>query len=146
MRYVSPRSRPLLEGTGVSAVDVIMNLFIFFFIAFSLLATFTKKKEAERERAQPIQLPASSRDAEPAEPGSVVIELGPDGRPSIDGRAVELEALTAELESRLEGERRSVLVRAHRELPLGAAVGLLDRVWAAEPASVSIATVEPEGR
>lgn len=141
MRSVQPRARLLLEGFGISAVDVVMNLFVFFFVAFSLLATFAKKKQAEQERAQEIQLPRSGRDTPPPDASLVTVELALDGSVRVDGVSVEDAEVTRVLRGKLGEPPRGVVVRAHRELSLGMAIGLLDRVWAAEPASVSIATV-----
>jgi len=143
MRRLVPRSRPLLEGLGIAAVDTVMNLFIFFFVAFSLLATFQKTKEAEKQRTHEVQLPPSQRDAPLLDPALLVLDLSTDGAVALDGEVVERGRLTSAMKQRLAERRRGVVVRADRRLSLGAAVEVLDLVWAADPPSVSMATVDP---
>lgn len=144
MKRLVPRARPLLEGLGIAAVDTVMNLFIFFFVAFSLLATFqkTKEKEAEKQRAHELQLPPSGREAPLMDPELMVVDLSEDGRIALDGKAVEREQLTSALKRRLAEGRRGVVVRADRRLSLGTTVAVLDLVWSADPPTVSIATVD----
>jgi len=142
MKRLVPRSRPLLEGLGIAAVDTVMNLFIFFFVAFSLLATFQKTKEAEKQRTHEVQLPPSKRDAPLLDPALLVLDLSTDGAVALDGEVVERGRLTSAMKQRLAERRRGVVVRADRRLSLGAAVEVLDLVWAADPPSVSMATVD----
>jgi biopolymer transport protein ExbD len=142
VKRVVPRSRPALEGLGIAAVDTVMNLFLFFFVTFSLLATFHKVKEAEKERTHEVQLPPSQREAPALDPVLLVVDLAEDGSVAVDGKVVERGRVTEELKRRLAERKRGVVVRADRRLTLGAAVGLLDLVWAAEPPSVSMATVD----
>jgi len=145
VKRLAPRSRPLLEGLGLAAVDTVMNLFIFFLVAFSLLATFQKKakeNEAEKQRVHELQLPPSHRDAPPIDPALLVLDISEGGEVVLDGEAVEREGLIAALKRRLAERRRGVVVRADRRLSLGATVAVLDLVWAADPPSVSVATVD----
>ena len=146
MKRLAPRSRPLLEGLGIAAVDTVMNLFIFFFVTFSLLANFQKTKEAEKQRTHELQLPPSRRDAPVMDPALLVVDLAEDGAVLVDGQAVERGTLTGALRQRLAERRRGVVLRADRRSSLGAAVGVLDLVWAADPPSVSMATVEPKSK
>lgn len=148
MRAVVPKTRPMLDAGGVSATDIIMNLFVFFFIAFSLLATFSKKKDdasqQRDERQQQILLPASQRDAPAIAPEAVVVEADLGPLALVDGRPVRPEEVTAAVKGALGDRRRGVVVRAHKDLSLGATVTLMDRIWAAGPQSVAIATLSGE--
>jgi biopolymer transport protein ExbD len=143
VKPVAPKTRPLVEAGAASLSDIIMNLFIFFFIAFSLLATFEKqKKAAAEERLHDLELPASAAGAvSSSEQRLVVVELDEDGGARVDGAPVPEDGLTARLEERFGAEARTVVVRAHRSLSLGTTVAHLDRIWAAKPAGVSIATL-----
>jgi biopolymer transport protein ExbD len=134
----------MLEGLGIAAVDTVMNLFLFFFVTFSLIANFqkVKDKEAEKERTHELQLPPSHRDAPSLDPALLVLDLSENGALAIDGKVVERGRLTSTLKERLVERRRGVVVRADRRLSLGAAVAVLDLVWAADPPSVSMATVD----
>lgn len=141
MKLAVPRTRPLVEAGAASLSDIIMNLFIFFFIAFSLLATFEKQKQqATEERLHDLELPASAGGAAGSEQRAVVVDLGKDGEARIDGEPVVAAELTSRLRQLLGTERSSVVVRADRALSLGSTVAQLDRIWAAGPAGVSLAT------
>jgi biopolymer transport protein ExbD len=66
-------------------IDVVFTLLVFF-----MLAT----KFAERERALDVQLPAASAAAEPTRaPHELVINVSRDGSVSIDGHALQGNAL-----------------------------------------------------
>lgn len=143
MKPAVPKTRPLLDVGGFAVTDIILNLFIFFFITFSLLATFSKHRDDAPERAQELDLPASDRGRALPET-AVQVVLGLDRRVAVDGLEVGADGLTDAVRRSLTPERAKVVVRAHRDLSLGQAVGLIDRVWAAEPKGVSIATLLSE--
>ncbi len=151
MKALAPRVRPLLDGGGVSATDIIMNLFVFFFIAFSLLATFEKQKEQEsapppEERQQQILLPTSTREAPAVAADAIQVEMEPSLQLRVDGKPVDPTQLTEILKRRLGPQRGTVVVRAHKDLSLGATVTLMDRIWAAGPKSVALATLAGEAK
>lgn len=143
MKAVMPKTRPMLDAGGVSATDIIMNLFVFFFIAFSLLATFSKNKHdsQQEERQQQILLPASQREAPVVVADAIMVEMDIDQRMRVDGKDISGKALTEAVKRALGAQRKNVVVRAHKDLSLGATVTLMDQVWAAGPASVAIATL-----
>ena len=145
MKPVVPRIRPLTDAGGASSTDIIMNLFVFFFIAFSLLATFDKREAAQDERAHEIALPRGGGEAGAPRTGAVIVEIGKADALRVDGRPVLAAQLTAELARALGPERKAVVVRADRALSLGATVAHLDRIWAAGPDDVSIATLAGDG-
>ena len=147
MKPIVPTLKPMLDAGGVSATDIIMNLFVFFFIAFSLLATFSKNKHDSQseERQQQILLPASQRDAPPVAADAVVVEVDLEQQARVDGKPVAGKGVTEAVKAALLGSgRKTVVVRAHKGLSLGAAVGLMDQIWAAGPKSVAIATLPGE--
>jgi biopolymer transport protein ExbD len=156
MKAVAPKTRLLLDAGGASATDIIMNLFVFFFIAFSLLATFNKNErdaarqeqreqagqQQQRERQQQILLPASQREAPVVASEAIMVEVDFDQAAKVDGRAVSGQrGVTEAVKAALGPHRKSVVVRAHKDLSLGATVALMDSVWAAGPESVAIATL-----
>ena len=146
MKPIVPGVKPMLDAGGVSATDIIMNLFVFFFIAFSLLATFSKNKHDAQadERQQQILLPASQRDAPPVAADAIVVEVDLEQQARVDGKPVAGKDVTEAVKAALGPGRKTVVVRAHKGLSLGAAVGLMDQIWAAGPKSVAIATLPGE--
>jgi biopolymer transport protein ExbD len=148
VKAVAAKSRPMLDAGGVSATDIIMNLFVFFFIAFSLLATFEKQREetATRERQQKILLPASQREAPALAFDAIRVEMGLERQAWVDGRPVPEAQVTAAVRAALGPQRKNVVVMAHKDLSLGATVGLMDQVWAAGPENVALATLPGEAK
>ena len=148
MRAVTPKTRPMLDAGGVSATDIVMNLFVFFFIAFSLLATFSKNEHdaQQEERQQQILLPASHRQAPAVADDAVLVEVDMEQRARVDGKDVSGQELTEAVEAALGPHRKNVVVRAHKDLSLGATVALMDEIWAAGPQSVAIATLPGSAR
>ncbi|HEY3447181.1 MAG TPA: biopolymer transporter ExbD [Myxococcales bacterium] len=138
-----PKTRPMIDAGGVSATDIIMNLFVFFFIAFSLLATFSKNKHdsQQEERQQQILLPASQREAPVVASDAIMVEIDFEQRARVDGKDVSAQKVTEAVKAALGSHRKNVVIRAHKELSLGATVTLMDQIWAAGPESVAIATL-----
>ncbi|MHB8877135.1 MAG: ExbD/TolR family protein [Myxococcaceae bacterium] len=152
MKKLVPRSRLVAEGLGIAGTDVVMNLFIFFLIVFALLATFSRQKEAAAQQAQrqehasDLELPLSSDKSGQSGEGALTVECTREGQVRLDGAPIEREELTAALQKAMAGSKRPIVLRAHKGLELGEAVGVLDLIRAAGPQSVSIATVEAEPR
>lgn len=157
MKPVAPKSRLVVDGLGVASTDVVMNLFIFFLIAFALLATFDRKKQVEAQERQAqarqaeqqrkehladLELPLSSATQGEAGPGALTVECTRDGLIRLEGQPVERAALTGALAKAMAGQQRPIVLRAHKGLELGEAVAVLDLIRAAGPSTVSIATVE----
>ncbi len=148
MRPVQPRLRPLVDAGGVSATDIIMNLFIFFFIAFSLLATFQKPKASKAEEGRlDIELPVSG-SATAAKAKAVTVRLAKDGRRYIDEVEVRREAyaerLGAAVAAAVVGGGGAVLVRSDKDVPLGEVVAAMDVARRAGATTLAIATVQPD--
>ena len=112
----------LLNPESIALTDMVMNLFIFFFVSFSLLYTFS----AERLARLDVTLPKAAT-ADAASEGLVVVTITRDGVCYLDERVVS--------EGRLRGELRdlvkhrpgsSFLVRADEAAPCRALVAVFD--------------------
>ena len=69
------QSKILFSMESVAITDIIMNMFIFFFITFSFLATFNKAKEGQVG----VSLPEATSASPPVERKSLAVSLTKDG-------------------------------------------------------------------
>ena len=117
--------RHLVSLESIAMTDIVLNLFIFFFISFSLLYTF----DPTRTKQIKVNLPKAKNVMAPDKKRSDVVEitLSGEGPVYLGGDVVTL----ADLETRL-GERRktqpdlAVFVRVDRLVPFKNLVGVLD--------------------
>ena len=126
--------RPSLES--IALTDIIMNLFIFFFITFTLLATFRAQKESKI----PVHLPTSTQA--PSRPErQIIIAVTKENEVFLDGEPIKLENLKPRLESFLApNKNRPLTIRADREILLEMAVKVLDAAKSAGARQLSIVT------
>lgn len=121
---------------SIALTDIIMNLFIFFFITFTLLATFRAQKESKI----PVHLPTSTQA--PSKPEKqIVVAVTKENQVFLDGEAIALDKLKPQLESLLNpNQDRPVTIRADREILLEMAVKVLDAARSAGARQISIVT------
>ena len=121
---------------SIALTDIIMNLFIFFFITFTLLATFRAQKESKIAVHLPTSTQAPSRPEK-----QIVIAVTKENQVFLDGEPVKLEDLKSRLESLLApNKNRVVTIRADREILLEMAVKVLDASRNAGAQQLSIVT------
>ena len=121
---------------SIALTDIIMNLFIFFFITFTLLATFRAQKESKI----PVHLPTSSQAPSKSEK-QIVVAVTKENQVFLDHAPIALDRLKPQLESLLAPNRdRPVTIRADREILLEMAVKVLDAAKAAGAQQLSIVT------
>jgi biopolymer transport protein ExbD len=124
---------------SVAITDIVLNLFIFFFTAFSLLYTFNPA----RESSLAVTLPQAG--ARPAERGRepLVVTVAAGGEFLLGADAVPRRELAAALSAALErGPGRPVVVRADRLVPLETVVEVLELARDAGAAEAGIAVRE----
>ena len=131
------RSKPHVSLESVALADIVTNLFIFFFVAFGLFATF----DAAQKGTLPIQLPRSEHAATQKTESPLVITIDRSGTPSLGPRKIVLSELKKfinyELSSRKE---KNVIVRADRSISLEQFVSVLDVIRTTEARAVAIET------
>ena len=124
---------------SVAITDIVLNLFIFFFTAFSLLYTFNPA----RESSLAVTLPQTG--SRPAERGRepLVVTVAAGGGLFLGADAVPRRELAAALSAALaRGPGRSVVVRADRLVPLETVVEVLELAREAGAAEAGIAVRE----
>ena len=122
MRF-KQHSKILFSLESVALTDIIMNLFIFFFITFSFLATFHKTNEGQID----VNLPKATTSAPPMEKKSMVVSLAKEGTVFLDEIPLTLEQLRTHFQAqKTQGADLTLVIRADKEVPHGRVVEVMD--------------------
>lgn len=122
MRFKS-ESRPLANFEPFALTDIILNVFIFFFISFSFLATFDKSREGQVDVALPKTVSASP----PTENKRLTVSLTKEGGLYLQAQPITLQQLEAQFKAeKAEGANITVVVRADSEVTHGRVVEVMD--------------------
>lgn len=118
-----PATRAYLSSLeSIALTDMVLNLFIFFFVSFSLLTTFSPERLARLE----VTLPKAVTGQGGAEP-VIVVTITRDGRTFLGERLVAEGRLSAEFgELAKRRPSTSVLVRADEASPCRVLVAVFD--------------------
>lgn len=138
---IAPSSKSFLSLESVAMTDIVMNLFIFFFISFSLLYTFNPHKESKIE----VKLPEGSSKQE-ARGGTPLVVSISSGNEIFFGKTRILPSkLKKEFESRAYLAKESgVLVRADKTSSVDTMVKVLDAAKQAGLGKLGVAVEEPQ--
>ncbi len=121
MKHLSTRSY-LLNPESIALTDMVLNLFIFFFVSFSLLYTFSPHRLAQLD----VTLPKASTGQTLPET-VVVVTITRSGRCHLGNRVIAESRLKAELaELAKQKPGASILVRADESAPCRALVAVFD--------------------
>jgi biopolymer transport protein ExbD len=122
MRFKQQR-KILFSMESVAITDIIMNMFIFFFITFSFLATFNKSNEGQVD----VSLPKATSAAPLVEKKSLSVNLTRDGGLFLNETPVTPEQLRTRLqEEKAQGTEVTLVVRADKEVQHGRVVEVMD--------------------
>ena len=120
---VSVSKKSFLSLESVAMTDIVMNLFIFFFISFSLLYTFNPNKESKIE----VKLPEGAAQDTPGQLPPLVISITSGNEIYVQNTRVLPDKLKKELESRPQSEKQAgVLVKSDRSASVDYLVRALD--------------------
>ena len=120
---------PRLELTSMT--DIVFLLLIFFMVSTTFV-DFSKRLD--------IQLPDTRAAEVVRDTQQHVIELGRNGGLRLDGQAVQLDALTQQLQLRSgQARQRSVIIRADKRLPYGRVIAILGEVRQANIQDIAVA-------
>jgi len=117
------QSKILFSMESVAITDIIMNMFIFFFITFSFLATFNKAKEGQVD----VSLPKATSASPPIARKSLLVSLTKDGGLFLDDTPVSLEQLKIRVQTeKSQDTELTLVVRADKEVQHGRVVEVMD--------------------
>jgi biopolymer transport protein ExbD len=131
------QSKVLFTMESVAITDIIMNMFIFFFITFSFLATFQRSNEGQVD----VSLPKAASATPPPEKKGLSVNLTKDGGLFLDKQPLTLEQLKARfLAEKVTGAEITVIVRADKEVSHGRVVEVMDLARTEGLSRLAIAT------
>ena len=141
MKPLSTRSY-LLNPESIALTDMVLNLFIFFFVSFSLLYTFSPQRLAQLE----VSLPKASTGQAPLPESVIVVTITRNGRCHIGNRVVPESRLIAELTDLAKRQPgTAVLVRADESAPCRSLVAVFDAGRAAGVTRMNFAVLPSDG-
>jgi biopolymer transport protein ExbD len=127
----------LFSMESVAITDIIMNMFIFFFITFSFLATFHKSNEGQMD----VNLPKAASATPSAEKKGLSVNLTKEGGLFLDKEPITLEQLKARFQTeKATGAEITVIVRADKEVSHGRVVEVMDLARTEGLSRLAIAT------
>ena len=131
------KSKPHVSLDNVALADIVTNLFVFFFVAFGLFATF----DVAQKGTLPIQLPKAGHASTKKQSEPLTVMIDRSGAPYLGPRKIAIselkKALNYELSLRTE---KSIIIRADRTISLEQFVSVLDIIRNTKARSVAIET------
>ena len=120
---IKSSKKSFLSIESVAMTDIVMNLFIFFFISFSLLYTFNANRESKIE----VKLPEGTAQEDSKGDAPLVIYVNSGNEIYIDKVRVTPQSLKTELAARYKLSKFSgALVRADKLASVDYLVKVLD--------------------
>jgi len=131
------QNKILFSIESVAITDIIMNMFIFFFITFSFLATFHKSNEGQID----VNLPKAASATPPTEKKGLSVNLSKEGGLFLDKEPITLAQLKARFQTeKATGAEITVIVRADKEVSHGRVVEVMDLARTEGLSRLAIAT------
>ncbi len=120
---IKPSQKSFLSIESVAMTDIVLNMFIFFFISFSLLYTFNPHKESEIE----VELPGGMVKEEVRSEAPLVVTITSGNEIYIGKTRISPEMLKTELSSRFQSAvRHGVLIKSDKSASVDYLVKVLD--------------------
>lgn len=133
---ISGRRDYLVNLESVAMTDIVMNLFIFFFISFSLLYTFSPYRVKKLE----VKLPEASSATAVGNKKQINITINNEGKVYLDQEAVTRKTLREKISSRYsDNPGLSVIVSSDRLVRFKDIVDVLDILNAVGVRNLNIA-------
>jgi len=139
MINIKAKNDYLVALESVAMTDIVLNMFIFFFISFSLLYTFNPNKPSKID----VRLPKASSAISVDGQERAVITINKRGEYFINDDRIEAVKLTKMLETKLkENPSLGVVLKVDSMARFDSVVKVLDTVNALNIQKVSILTVK----
>ena len=139
MRFqIHSKSHVLLEP--IALADIVINLFVFFFVTFGLFATF----DAKQKSLLPIALPQSNRIPSPKTADPLALTMTRGGGLRLGFRPVTLPQLKRAVDYELSMRKgKNIKVQADRAISVQQLVSVLDILRETKAQAISIETESP---
>ena len=113
----------ILSLESIALTDIIMNIFIFFFTAFSLVYTFNPSRESRVE----VKLPQADIKAPVDQKEPIVVTINSRNEVFLNNKTKTLRDLKNELQSFMASSKnRPVIVRADKSVVFDRVIQVLD--------------------
>lgn len=130
---IAPRRDYMVGLESVVMTDIIMNMFIFFFISFSLLYTFSKSAGIK------VTLPTAKTSAPQKE--HVTVFVNKENEIFFDNKKVGIDELRDALKEKFDtGSDKILILKSDENVNLGLAVKVMDTAKEAKAEGVVIST------
>jgi biopolymer transport protein ExbD len=132
------KTKVLFATESIALADVVLNLFIFFFVTFSFFATFKKQQQ---ESSVELALPRAATAAIAARQGPLVVAITAEGAVFVQDKPVALKSLAGALKTAIASfEQKAVVVRADKSLELERFVHVIEAIKEADVEKILIRT------
>jgi biopolymer transport protein ExbD len=132
------KTKVLFATESIALADVVLNLFIFFFVTFSFFATFKKQQQ---ESSVELALPRAATAAIAARQGPLVVAITAEGAVFVQDKPVDLKSLAGALKTAIASfEQKAVVVRADKSLELERFVHVIEAIKEADVEKILIRT------
>ena len=129
----------MLSLESVVMTDIVLNMFIFFFISFSLLYTFSPSRAGKID----VKLPQAVNTKPLADAEQIDITLTEDGPLYLNQEIVSIKNLASKLKEKTsKNPSLGVVIRSDRLVPFKSIVKVLDVVSSLGINKVSIAAIK----
>jgi biopolymer transport protein ExbD len=140
--HITTSKKPLLSLENIAMTDIVMNMFIFFFIAFSLLYTFNPQRMAKID----VKLPTASNVQVPDEAKQVTIVVSERGELFFNQKKMTMREVKDNLEiSARRNPDISVMIVSDKSAPFKYIVEILDTLTGLGVTRLSIAATKDQG-
>ena len=117
------KAKVLTSMEPLALTDIIINMFIFFFITFSFLATFQKTREGQVD----VSLPKATSAKPPVEKKRLSVSLKKDGQLFLGETPTTIEELEARFQAeKLQGADVTLVIRADGDVTHNRVVQVMD--------------------
>ncbi len=136
---ISGKRDYMISMESVAMTDIVLNMFIFFFISFSLLYTFSPWKKLD------VKLPRAEHASTVKDKEQINITISADGPVYLDNELVTMQELKGKVYSRYKTNPEiSVLLCADKRRSFRDVVSVLDVLSGIGITRLNIAAVEKE--
>lgn len=131
------KSKSSVTGETIALADIVLNLFVFFFITFALNTSF----DSVRRGIVPIDLPKSSASMAGKAQKPLTVSIDRSGTIYLGSRSIAPDKLKAVLNHELSLRKdKAILVQADQSISLQTFISILDIIKTTKARSVSIET------
>lgn len=136
---ISGKRTYMLSLESVAMTDIVLNMFIFFFISFSLLYTF----EPFRAQKLEVKLPKATNVSSMGEEEQLTLTLTNENVLYLDKELITMKELKAKIDLKLKNNPRiTVVLRADRLVRFKQVVTILDTLSGLGITRLDIAAVQ----